>query len=64
MIKKLFDKRYYNWENVSLITGRGRYYLLQVRYHRKTNKAQFKQRCLGWVNDHTKISDIKEKLDL
>lgn len=60
----MFKSRYTKWDNVQLLTGKGRYYLLQVRYHLKTNKAQFRQRCLGWVNDHRAIEGIKNNLGL
>lgn len=60
MISKLFARRYYEWQDIVVLSGQGNWYLLQMRSHIKTNKKQFKKRPLGWVNDYTVKSVVAE----
>ena len=62
LIAKLFEPRYYDWQDIAVLSGQGNWYLLQMRSHRSTNKKQFKKRPLGWINDCTMKVIISESI--
>lgn len=46
-------RRYSDWIDVGCFNNSGRYVLIQMRYHLRTNKKVFRRSKMGWVNDYT-----------
>lgn len=61
----IFKKRKWSkWQDVTLITSSGRYYLLQVKECELTGIKKYRRSGLGWVNDYKNIQDIVNKTNI
>ena len=53
-------RKWSKWIDIGTFEVNGRYYLMQMRFDKETNKKQFKRRSMGWVNDHVNAPKLFE----
>jgi len=53
-------RKWSKWIDTGAFEVNGRYYLMQMRFDKETNKKQFKRRRMGWVNDYVNAPKLFE----
>lgn len=61
IIEYIFPKKS-KWIDISTFDNGGNYYLIQMRYTLNSNKKQFRNVKIGFINDYTQKLDIYKNI--